>query len=305
MPCALPCAILFFLLLFFFLLLSLRNMDAEKLWRCQQFFLQGLLKDRQYTYPVRAYQTNRDQFDQMYMLTRNMPGFLEYLRIEGTFVPNQSMRRAKRSRPSPIPQVQGQVQGGGGGKGTAAQESAAGGGGGKGTAAPEPAAGGDGDGSSAAPGIAPSSRRAPQKFLVHFAPTMSDTTYGKQQATALIQYVQEQGITRLFLVTATSVTPQAHKVLVAGVASIEYWPMLECLSEAEHHYTVPACRRLSVREKKAFYAKHNLTHSNMSRMLMSERVAKYHDLQPGDLVCINRQTHVGLVKGEMRVVVQA
>jgi DNA-directed RNA polymerase subunit H (RpoH/RPB5) len=223
-------------------------MDAGKLWRCQQFFLRGLLKDRRYSYAIRAYQTDKDAFMQLYTSVRHTGGFADYFRIEGTFVP-----RVQPGQP-------------------AAKTS--------------------------------KGRRKPSNFLVHFAPIMSDTTFGKRPAEGLIEYMAEHDITRLFLVSPTMITAQGKQVLAAAV-TVEYWPMLACLSEAELHYTVPRCRRLSVKEKRAFYAAKTLTHSNMSRMLVSERVARYWDFQPGDLIDIERQTHVGILQGEKRVVVHA
>lgn len=246
-------------------------MDMKKLWRCTNFFVRGLLTDRKYTFSVKAFQTSKKLFNEFYMQAKHMATFQEYLRIEGTFVRRQLRKQVKLK-------VTEDGRGDGNGKrGDGIKEKAVGGG-----------------------------ERKPKtaKFMVHFVPTMSDKTFGKRPAEGLVAYMKERGIERLFLVTSTAVTPQAQKVLQEEV-HVEYWPMLACLCEAERHYTVPEVRRLTVKEKKAFYAEHSLTYTNMARMLVTERMARYWDFLPGDLIHIRRRTHVGVLDGEMRVVVQA
>ena len=244
-------------------------MDGHHLWRCQQFFLHCLLKDRKYTYPVFVYQTTRAAFDQLHAAARGGPAFVDMMRIEGTgparAPPRCTTNECTTNAASALP------------------------------SAPVAAAG------------------APMRFLVQFASSAvgssagtgtSGDKFGKAQAESVVAYMQARGITRLFLVSGPCVTPQAHKVLERAV-HVEFWPVVECLSGADTHDTVPACMRLSTREKKDFYALHSLSGANMARMLTTDRMAKYWDHQPGDLIEIHRQTHVGTVRGEMRVVVQA
>ena len=128
-----------------------------------------------------------------------------------------------------------------------------------------------------------------------------DASFGKQQAETLIAYMHSNGIRRLFLVTGSPVTPPAQKLL-ENALRVEYWPVTACLSSAESHQCVPKCRKLAPREKKAFYAQNGLSATNLPRMLVSDRMCKYWDFVPGDVVELERNTHVGVVKGEMRVV---
>jgi len=111
-------------------------------------------------------------------------------------------------------------------------------------------------------------------------------------------------ISWLFLVTGSSVTAPAQKLLERAV-HVEYWPVAACLSCAETHQTVPACRRLTAREKKEFYAQNGISAANLPRMLVTDRMSKYWGFVPGDVVELHRKTHVGIVKGEMRVVTHA
>jgi DNA-directed RNA polymerase subunit H (RpoH/RPB5) len=128
-----------------------------------------------------------------------------------------------------------------------------------------------------------------------------DASFGKQQAESVIAYMHANGISRLFLVTGSPVTPPAQKLLESAV-HVEYWPVTACLSAAESHQTVPRCRKLTAREKRDFYAQNGLSAANLPRMLVTDRMSKYWDFVPGDVVELERHTHVGVVKGEMRVV---
>ena len=128
-----------------------------------------------------------------------------------------------------------------------------------------------------------------------------DASFGKQQAETVIGYMRDNGITRLFLVTGSPVTPPAQKLLMNAV-HVEYWPVTACLSCAESHQCVPKCRKLGLREKKEFYARNGISSANLPRMLVTDRMSQYWDFVSGDVVELERKTHVGVVKGEMRVV---
>lgn len=132
----------------------------------------------------------------------------------------------------------------------------------------------------------------------------SEASFGKQQAEAVLAYMRTNNITRLLLVTGSAVTAPAQKLLESAV-HVEYWPVIACLSCAETHCTVPKCRRLTTREKKEFYAKHGIAATNLPRMLLADRMSRYWDFQVGDLVEFARLTHVGVVRGEVRVVTHA
>ena len=295
------------------------KMDREKLWRCMNFFVRGLLTDRKYTFAVKAFQADRALFNEFYPTAKHMATFSDFLRIEGTFVSRQHKRTGASPVKSSVPETQESGKSGKAGESGEAAIAAA-------TAAAGPETSGDDGqvtettamataaagteesgtegGSAGAIGGRGKKARGTSKFLVHFVPTMTDNTFGKRPAEGLVAYMKAHGIERLFLVTSTAVTPPAQKMLKAEI-QVEYWSMLACLSEAERHYTVPQARRLTVKEKKAFYASRSLTYTNMPRMLVTERMARYWDFQPGDLIHIRRRTHVGVLDGEMRVVVQA
>ena len=132
----------------------------------------------------------------------------------------------------------------------------------------------------------------------------SESSFGKQQAEVVLAYMRTNNITRLLLVTGSAVTAPAQKLLESAV-HVEYWPIIACLSCAETHCTVPKCRRLTTREKKEFYAKHGIAATNLPRMLLADRMSRYWDFQVGDLVEFARLTHVGVVRGEVRVVTHA
>ena len=191
--------------------------------------------------------------------------------------------------------------GGGGGGGTGG-----GGGGGTGTRG----GGGAGSGFSSAAAAAGGQKRGSgsKSFAGAGASGGSnggaDASFGKQQAEALIAYMHANNILRLFLVTGSSVTAPAQKLLERAV-HVEYWPVAACLSCAETHQTVPKCRRLTPREKKQFYAHNGISAVNLPRMLVNDRMSKYWGFVPGDVVELQRKTHVGIVKGEMRVVTHA
>ena len=141
------------------------------------------------------------------------------------------------------------------------------------------------------------------KFLVHFLCSVSDMSFGKTAASALVNSMRAKGCMWLFLVTVSGITTYATRELQA-FCPFEAWPMRMCLMPAVTHYTFPAHRLLAPREKKEFYAKWKVSQAQMPRMQVSDPVARYYGFVPGDVVEIQRRTFAGTVPA-YRVVVHA
>lgn len=298
-------------------------MDMKKLWQCQQFFIKHLLPARQATYSVREYQTNMKKFEQYYDLVRDQTNLAEHFQITGTLPIRRAVKRfavvATIDEPtvpnmprndnipegSTIPAVDEKAWPASVKKAllqereeveaeAEAEES------GEESGEEFGEEGEEEGGGAESPQVKEvkfewNARGTTKvKFLVHFLPSAADISFGKTPAVELIQYMRENGYQWLFLVTVSGLTTYATRELQASCA-FETWPMKTCLSRLNTHFTVPPHRRLSPKEKKDFFAKWRVSQAQVSRMYVTEKIAKFYGYVPGDVIEIQRRTFVGCV----------
>lgn len=119
--------------------------------------------------------------------------------------------------------------------------------------------------------------------------------FGKKEASMIVEASKPVKAGRLFLVTAAAITPYALRELEANIPAVEVWPLLTCLSDYPRNFLVPCHRRLSLHQRKALYNKQRVSQAELPRLLVTDPVARYWGYQPGDVIEIMQATHVGYV----------
>lgn len=280
-------------------------MDMQKLWQCQQFFIKHLLPARQATFNVLEYQTSLKKFAQYYDLVRDQSNLASHFQITGTLPIRRAMKRFAVTATVDEPTVPNMPRNDALPEGStipavveaawpASVKKAL-----KQELAKEEQDETDGsdDDSEATPRVKfewNTRGTTKVKFLVHFLPSVADISFGKTTAVELIKCMREHGYQWLFLVTVSGLTTYAARELQASCA-FETWPMKTCLSRLNTHFTVPPFRRLTLKEKKDFFAKWRVSQAQVSRMQVTDPTAKFYGFVPGDVVQIRRRTFVGCV----------
>ena len=119
--------------------------------------------------------------------------------------------------------------------------------------------------------------------------------FGKKEASLIVEASKSIGAGRLFLVTAAAVTPYALRELEANIPFVEVWPLLTCLSDYSRNFLVPCQRRLSPHQRKALYTKQRVSQAELPRILLADPITRYWGYCAGDVIEIMQATHVGYV----------
>jgi DNA-directed RNA polymerase I, II, and III subunit RPABC1 len=118
-----------------------------------------------------------------------------------------------------------------------------------------------------------------------------DLSMGIKQMRAFAQHIQANHFHTGILVTQSSLTPAAMKIIpVVKPAIIETFQEQDLLVNVTHHELVPKHVLLSEEEKKKLLQRYRLKETQLPRIQTSDAVARYLGLRRGQVVKIIRRS---------------
>ena len=118
-----------------------------------------------------------------------------------------------------------------------------------------------------------------------------DLSLGIKQMRAFAQHIQGNNFHTGVLITQSSLTPAAMKIIpVVQPAIIETFQEQDLLINITHHVLVPTHVLLSAEEKKRLLERYRLKESQLPRIQTGDPVAKYLGLRRGQVVKIIRRS---------------
>jgi DNA-directed RNA polymerases I, II, and III subunit RPABC1 len=118
-----------------------------------------------------------------------------------------------------------------------------------------------------------------------------ETSLGIKQMRAFAQHIQQNNFRVGILVTQTSLTPAALKIIPVVLPSvIETFQEQDLLVNITDHELVPKHIMLSEAEKVQLLQRYRLKESQLPRIQVGDPVARYHGLRRGNVVKIIRKS---------------